>query len=233
MRTAIISDIHGNLTAFEAVLKDLRETRPDLILHAGDLSDSGASPTEIIDQIRALKWPGVYGNTDELLFRPQSLADFAAALPQLNSMWNAIAEMAAWTREQLGEERLQWLFQLPILHVEQDHFALVHASPADPWRVQLDALKHHPQIVHGHTHLPSIKPGIANTGSVGQPHDGDPRASYLLLTDNVPEIRRVPYDLEKQVKSLRQSTLPHSDWIVRTLQAASPQALRNPTSGSR
>src|SRR6266478_3239047 len=73
MRIAIVSDIHGNRTAFEAVLADLRHTSPDLILHGGDLADGGASPVEIVDQIRELGWQGVVGNTDEMLFRPASL----------------------------------------------------------------------------------------------------------------------------------------------------------------
>src|ERR1039458_968265 len=58
MRIAIVSDIHGNRTAFEAVLADLRQTSPDLILHGGDLADSGASPVEIVDHIRDLGWQG-------------------------------------------------------------------------------------------------------------------------------------------------------------------------------
>jgi protein phosphatase len=63
MRIAIVSDIHGNRTAFEAVLADLRQTSPDLILHGGDLADAGASPVEIVDRIRDLGWQGVVGNT--------------------------------------------------------------------------------------------------------------------------------------------------------------------------
>ena len=70
MRIAILSDIHGNRTAFEAVLGDLQQTSPDLILHGGDLADAGASPVEIVDRIRDFGWPGVVGNTDELIFVP-------------------------------------------------------------------------------------------------------------------------------------------------------------------
>src|ERR1700749_2062570 len=75
MRIAIVSDIHGNRTAFEAVLADLRQTAPDLIFHGGDLADGGSSPVEIIDRIRDLSWPGISGNTDEMLFRPASLTE--------------------------------------------------------------------------------------------------------------------------------------------------------------
>jgi predicted phosphodiesterase len=74
MRVAVLSDIHGNLTAFQAVLSDLRRVSPDLVLHGGDLSDGGSSPIEILDAIRGLGWAGVMGNTDEMLVRPDSLA---------------------------------------------------------------------------------------------------------------------------------------------------------------
>ena len=77
MRIAIVSDIHGNLTAFEAVLADLRETFPDLVFSGGDLADGGSSPVEIVDRVRDLGWPGVLGNTDEMLFAPESLEEFA------------------------------------------------------------------------------------------------------------------------------------------------------------
>src|SRR5580700_2907376 len=78
MRIAILSDIHGNRTAFEAVLADLCATAPDLILHGGDLAFGGAGPVEIVDRIRDLGWQGVVGNTDEMLFRPESLEEFAS-----------------------------------------------------------------------------------------------------------------------------------------------------------
>ena len=78
MRVAVVSDIHGNLTALEAVLADVREQAPDLVLHGGDLSDSGSSPAEVIDRIRDLGWQGVMGNTDEMLVRPESLGEFAS-----------------------------------------------------------------------------------------------------------------------------------------------------------
>jgi len=74
MRTAIVSDIHGNLNAFEAVLADLRATLPDVILHGGDLAAGGARPAEVIDRVRSLGWQGVLGNTDELLYKPGSVS---------------------------------------------------------------------------------------------------------------------------------------------------------------
>lgn len=106
MRIAIVSDIHGDQTAFEAVLADLRGISPDLIFHGGDLAASGASPVEIVDQVRDLGWPGVVGNTDEMLFRSESLREFIRQSPQPGSLSAASEEMAVVTREALGEERL-------------------------------------------------------------------------------------------------------------------------------
>ena len=139
MRIAVISDIHGNGTAFEAVLADLRQASPDLIFHGGDLADGGSSPVEIVDRIRDLGWQGVVGNTDEMLFRPESLAEFARQPSAPPSVWAAIEEMAAVTREALGEERLAWLRGLPRM---QSHgpMALVHASPETPWRAPVQTV---------------------------------------------------------------------------------------------
>ena len=69
MRIAIVSDIHGNQTAFEAVLADLRQTSPDMVVYGGHLADSGASPVGIVDRIRELGWQSVVGDTDEMLFQ--------------------------------------------------------------------------------------------------------------------------------------------------------------------
>ncbi len=272
MRIAIVSDIHGNRTAFEAVLADLRQTSPDLILHGGDISDAGSSPTWIVDQIRDLGWPGVFGNTDEMLFDPKSLTDFASNLPKLESMFAVIEEMAAFTRETLGEARIAWLRDLPRVRI-QDPIALVHASPESTWRspaheasdaelATVYAPLGKPIVVYGHIHRSFIRriaraivsdqpvsdqpvsdhagsqhaasddPGsgrgfaeliVANTGSVSLSYDGDPRASYLLLDGSTPEIRRVEYDVDQEIKALSTCGLPHSDWIARSLQAAGPQ----------
>ena len=114
MRIAIVSDIHGNRTAFEAVLADLRQTAPDLILHGGDLCHAGASPAEIVDRIRELGWQGVVGNTDEMLYMPESLEEFAKQAPKLQPLITVIREMGVATREALGEERLAWLLQTKV-----------------------------------------------------------------------------------------------------------------------
>jgi predicted phosphodiesterase len=85
MRIAVVSDIHGNLTAFEAVLQNLRESAPDLVLHGGDLADGGARPVEVIDSIRSLGWQGVVGNTDEVLWARRN-GDQGPEAPSLDNL---------------------------------------------------------------------------------------------------------------------------------------------------
>jgi len=238
MRIAVVSDIHGNRTAFEAVLADLRQTAPDLILQGGDLADSGSSPVEIVDWIRDLGWPGVLGNTDEMLFRPESLDEFAAPLPQLASLFAAIGEMAAVTRELLGPERLAWLGGLPRTQ-KHGHMALVHASPESFWRAPAQTASDadlesvygplgQPVAVYGHIHHGYIRSvagmTVANTGSVSLSYDGDPRASYLILDDAAPTIRRVEYDVKRELKLLAGSGLPHADWVGKMLVSGRPEA---------
>lgn len=239
MRTAIVSDIHGNLTAFEAVLADIRQTSPDLVLHGGDLADPGSSPIEIVDRIRHLGWQGVMGNTDEMLIRPDSLEDFANQSSAPPALWAAIRQIALATRSALGDERLAWLRGLPMVRI-QDAFALVHATPESCWRAptaeatdaELETIYGslgRPVVVFGHTHLPSIRsiagrPGLLiNTGSVGLPYDGDPRASYLIFEGSSPSIRRVEYDLGKELKALSSCGLPGAEWTARILRTSSPQ----------
>ena len=102
MRIAIVSDIHDNLTAFEAVLRDLRETSPDLVLQGGDLVSGGSSPVEVVDRVRDLGWLGVFGNSDEAVARPETLDAFAEQSLAPRSLWDAVREMTAFTREALG-----------------------------------------------------------------------------------------------------------------------------------
>ena len=237
MRVAIVSDIHGNRTAFEAVLADLRQASPDLVLHGGDLADSGSSPIEIVDTIRSLGWHGVAGNTDQMLASPETLEVFASHSPQMTSLWDALREMAACTREQLGEGRLAWLRALPLAQ-SSSVFALMHASPGDPWHapalnasdaelISVYGDLSQSMVIYGHIHRPYVRrlPGITvvNTGSVGQSHDGDRRACYLLLDGKQLEHRRVEYDVDKELHLLVASGMPHADWIARTLTHAAPQ----------
>lgn len=235
MRIAVVSDIHGNRTAFEAVLADLRETAPDLVFHGGDLADGGSSPTEIVDQIRALGWPGVTGNTDEMLARPEALTEFASQSPKLQPLFAVIAEMAAAARERLGEDRIAWLRALPRAE-HSGPLAVVHASPDSPWRAPSpDASDEELRsiyaplgtaiAVHGHIHRPYVRSVsgmvVANSGSVSLSYDGDPRASYMLVDDSAPAIRRVSYDIDREIRALQASAMPHADWIAKILKAAS------------
>jgi putative phosphoesterase len=237
MRIAIISDIHGNRAAFEAVLADLRQTSPDLILHGGDLADNGSSPVEIVDRIRSLCWQGVLGNTDEMLGRPESLREFARQSTAMQPLLPLIEDMAEWTREALGPERLAWLRSLPLLH-KQDELALVHASPETPWRAPLPtasdaelesvyARLDRPVVVYGHIHRPYIRKIagqiVANAGSVSLSHDGDRRAAYLIVDGTMPVIRRVEYDVEKEIAAVTSSGLPHADWVSKMLQSGAFQ----------
>jgi putative phosphoesterase len=239
VRVAVLSDIHGNLSAFEAVLADIRQASPDLVLHGGDLCDAGSSPVEILDRVRELGWLGVMGNTDEMLVRPGSLEEFASQSTAPAAIWTAVREIAAATRAVLGEERLRWLRGLPQMHTEPE-FSVVHATPLSCWRASAtDATDAElesvygplgkPVVVFGHTHRPLVRRTttqikiIANTGSVGLSYDGDPRASYLLLDGCEPSIRRVEYDLEKEMQALACCGLPGAEWTARMLRTSSPQ----------
>lgn len=231
MRIAVVSDIHGNWTALQAVMADLRDTAPDLILHGGDLADSGSNPALVVDTIRDLGWAGVAGNTDEMLFRPESLTEFAAPLPQLAAMFGIIGEIASDAREKLGEDRLAWLRALPARQI-QGPLAFVHASPASFWRAPAPeagdqelqtvyAELGRPIAGYGHIHRPYIRRigelTVVNSGSVSLSYDGDARASYLLIDDGRPSIRRVEYDVRQESAALGQNRIPHAGWIARML----------------
>jgi putative phosphoesterase len=235
VRLAIISDIHGNLTALEAVMADLRETAPDLIFHGGDLAAGGARPAEIIDRIRGLGWQGVLGNTDEMLYRPESLTEFAARSPHLRPLFDVIEGQATFTREALGDERMAWLRSLPMAQ-NAGSVALIHASPESLWIApgakatddELDSAYRQlasPISIYAHIHHPYIRRIadriIANTGSVSLSYDGDWRASYMLIDEDSPAIQRVEYDIDAEANALASSRLPHADWVARTLRTGS------------
>ena len=237
MRIAVVSDIHDNLTAFEAVLADLRATSPDLVLHGGDLVSGGSSPAEVVDRVRDLGWSGVFGNTDEGIARPETIEEFAAQSAAPPSLWAAVREMTPFTRDALGDDRLAWLGALPRVLIHPP-IALVHASPRSAWHspaadatdAELESVFSplgQTFAVYGHIHQSFIRAiagfTVINTGCVSQSFDGDPRASYLLIDDGMPAIRRVEYDVEREIKAVIASGLPHADWIVRTLRTARPQ----------
>jgi putative phosphoesterase len=237
MRIAVVSDIHGNRTAFDAILADLEQTSPDIVFHAGDLADAGSGSVEIVDQIRSLDWKGVAGNTDQMLASPETFEIFVSRVPKLATLWKTIREMTAFTRELLGEERSLWLRNLPLNHIHNP-VAIVHASPDDPWsapssQASDDELSSRysslaqPIVVYGHIHQPFVRRigslTIANSGSVGLPYDGDRRAGYLLINDSQIGIRRVEYDLARELQAVRASGIPHAEWLAKTLESAAPQ----------
>jgi predicted phosphodiesterase len=223
VRVAIVSDVHGNLTAFEAVLADIQRRNPDLVLHGGDLALMGAQPAEVIDRVRELGWPGVVGNTDEVLWRPQEQLHQEELAPKLRTLLRLIfQEYAPASLGLLGQERVTWLRELPAQRRVED-LALVHAAPDDLWRAPmpdgtddelsatygpLDAAT----AVYGHIHRPYIRTltrlTVVNSGSVGMPWDGDSRASYLLIEDGRPRLVRVEYDVEREAALLLDSGYP-------------------------
>jgi len=234
MRIAIISDLHGNLTALEAVLADLKTVAPDVSLHGGDLAHGGARPAEVVDRIRGLGWAGVCGNTDEMLWAPETLRQFARKSPaKFQRMFEMVGEMGATTGEWLGAERIAWMKTIP-REQRCGALALVHASPGDLWRApspdaadsdlrELYGSLHAPVAVYAHIHQPYVREmvglTVTNTGSVSLSYDGDARASYLVVEDGKAVIRRVEYDVEQEAQALLGSGLPHAEWVCRNLRA--------------
>jgi predicted phosphodiesterase len=239
MRIAIISDVHGNLTALDAVLADLRQQKPDLIFHGGDIPYGGCNPSEVIDCIQQEGWPGVLGNTDEMLWNTEARAALEASAPQLKQLFRVLFEVCApATRELIGESRLQWLQQLPTeLRYEiqggkklgNQNLALLHAGPGNLWRAPMDTAEdaelektyqelNAQIVVYCHIHRPFVRQvgnmTVCNCGSVGSPYDSDPRSSYLLIDDGKPAIRRVVYDVEKEAGRLLASNYPLKEWFA-------------------
>ncbi len=180
-----------------------------------------------------------------MLVRPAALEEFAAQSKAPPALWDRIREIAAATREALGEERLAWLAQLPpgICAGEEGTLSLVHASPTSAWHAPaIDAPEDDlvpiweslgkEVVAYGHTHLPGIRrlgahcPRLVlNSGSVGLPYDGDPRASYLILDKDQPTIRRVEYNLQRELQLLAECGLPGAAWTAKSLRASAPTML--------
>ena len=177
------------------------------------------------------------GNTDEMLVRPGALEEFASQSAVPAAILTALREIAAATRAALGEGRLLWMGGLPRVHAEPG-FSVVHATPQSCWQApaadatdaELESVYGtlgNPVVVFGHTHRPFVRRTptrlevLANTGSVGLSLDGDPRASYMLLDDGEPAIRRVEYDVEKEMRGLACCGLPGAEWTARMLRTSS------------
>ena len=228
MRLAVVSDIHGNLAALEAIIADLEVVSPDQVVQAGDVAAIGPRPAEVVDRLRELEWPGVVGNTDEMLWDDSKRAEQERRAPKLHNWLRVLFEdLAPWAQERLGEDRLVWLRALP-REWRHDNVLAVHASPADLWRAPMpDANDDELRgtfgdqgarlIVYGHVHRPFVRQlpdlTIANSGSVGLPYDGDWRPSYLLVDDGIPEVRRLEYDVEREVYDLATTGFPLQAWL--------------------
>ena len=234
MRIAIISDIHGNVTALDAVLADLRQQKPDVIYHGGDVAFGGCNPNEVIDCIIQEGWKGVLGNTDEMLWDASARPALEAAAPKLKPLFQVLFDSSGpATTQMIGPSRLAWLRALPTeLRLEDpgdQNLALMHASPGNLWRAPMDmaddaelenTYKHLNAeiVVYCHIHKPFVRKignmTVCNTGSVGSPYDNDPRASYLMIDNGKPATRRVTYDVEKEVGRLMASDYPQREWIA-------------------
>ena len=229
MRLAVVSDVHGNLTALDAVAADVERQGVDAVVQGGDLALMGPRPAEVVDRIRELGWEGIAGNTDELLWRPEERERQERIAPKLRPVLELLfEEYAPFTRELLGDERIDWLRRLP-LQLERDGLVVVHASPGDLWRAPMpdaDDERLHATygalgaavVAYGHIHRPFVRTvgelTVANSGSVGMPWDGDPRASYLLVDDDGVRVMRVEYDVEAEVGLLRRSRHPDVERLV-------------------
>jgi predicted phosphodiesterase len=228
MRVAILSDIHSNLEALEAVLVDARGQRCTEFVCLGDIVGYNANPVECVKLIQDLQCPVVKGNHDE-----------QASIISSTEGFNELAEEAIdWTRAQLSSEDKAWLTDLRLTRQVRD-FTIVHATLDTPgqWGYvfnDLDAIasftyQHTALCFFGHTHWPTafvrddnvrritvgqvvLSPGkkyFINPGSIGQPRDRDWRAAYCILHTErqVVEERRVKYDLATAQRKVRAAGL--------------------------
>lgn len=210
MEVVVISDVHANRVALEAVLADAGD--PDRIVCAGDVVGYNPWPAECIDVLRERSVPTISGNHDRML---TSGRNFGA---------NAMAQAGIrYARDQVNDVQRGWLERLPETDVLFDgRLKLVHGHPDDPDRYTYpeqfgaDLLGDEDVLVMGHTHVQheeTFDDGIVvNPGSVGQPRDRDPRAAYAVVdlqTLDV-ELRRVEYNVERVVDAVRAAGLPRT-----------------------
>ena len=135
MRIAIYSDVHGNLTALQTVLADIKKQAPDLIAFAGDMCWMGARPKACVELARAETDIFVYGKTDEFIHSPRPIPDDITE--EERQRWESFSQTAVWLNNQLGPENVDWLRRLPFSHrlgptaVPSDDLLIVHANPLD------------------------------------------------------------------------------------------------------
>jgi predicted phosphodiesterase len=235
VRVAVISDVHANLYALEAVLGEIDRDPPDAIWCLGDTVGYGPRPNECCDLVRKRADLALIGNHDLV-----SLGSAEVALAEFNP---EAAEASLWTAKQLTEESRAFLSGLEPT-AELERVQLFHGSPRDPvWEYVLNelvaleslALTSAPLILVGHTHVAtavrledghlegSVAPEgfeagldrgrwLLNPGSVGQPRDGNPEAAFLELdyAANRARFRRVAYPVERTQEEIRERGLPDS-----------------------
>jgi putative phosphoesterase len=236
VKTAIISDIHGNLLALQAVVADFRAQGADQVVCLGDVAAEGPQPREAVDLLRALVCPVVMGNTDEDLIGPISDETLPGDTGRL-------LDIERWNAVQLGEAGLAFLrtFQQTISLSLGDWASLLcfHGSPRGNTEVleattpdfKLDsALDGHTETVlaGGHTHVQLIRRHrhsfLINPGSVGLPievanrirHPGWAEYAMVTISDGgiAIELRHVPYDIGFLVRVALHSGMPHAEWWV-------------------
>jgi putative phosphoesterase len=209
MRLGVVSDVHGNLVALEAVLEDMPAV--DGLVCAGDVVGYGPWPGECVRAVRERDVPTVIGNHDRAVASGTGF--------RFNSMAKAGVEYAL---EHLDDDALSWLERLPDRRTVADgRVKLVHGHPDDPDRYTYPEefsermLRGEDLLVTGHTHVQghrTFEDGVVmNPGSVGQPRDGDPRAAYAVATldDGVAvEERRVDYDVDRVAEAVADAGLP-------------------------
>jgi len=229
-RIAVFSDIHGNVTALEAVRKAIKKEKPDAVLVAGDHALNGHDPAGTIDALRAMEADGaiiVQGNTDVAV----ADFDFTAAFPWMaDGVPDAMRLAAEWAHDALDDVQLDWLRRLPAerrIRLEETLVLVTHASPGSQtagFTADLDASavlelvsRTDARIICcGHTHMPDIRDfgwkQIVNDGSAGYVFDGDPTASWALVTLDgetvTAEIRRTEFDVMTAANAISARGLP-------------------------
>jgi putative phosphoesterase len=239
VRIAALSDIHGNLPALQAVRKAVDAARPDYVAICGDLAMNGPDPVGSVDLVRELDRAGAFvicGNTDLAV----TDGDYTAAFPWFSEgAPDSYRDIAEWAREQLGDERVDYLRRLPSerrLRIEDVLVLFCHGSPGsltdglgadlDP-TVTIDRVGRTDArvIVCGHTHLPEVREigwrTIVNDGSAGYVFDGDPTATWALIEiegDQVTaEIQRTSYDVMAAANAVSERGLPGDVYRAATI----------------
>jgi putative phosphoesterase len=230
-RFVILSDVHGNANALEAVRKAIRTEKPDMVAIAGDLVLNGPDPAGTVDLLRKMEDDGaaiVSGNTDVAV----ADFDYSAAFPWMSDgVPEAFQAAAEWAHDALGDERVAWLRRLPSerrLRAEDGTMVLVcHASPGsqtagfdqalDPSVVIERVSRTDARVIAcGHTHLPEVRDlgwkMIVNAGSAGYVFDGDPTASWARIDiddgEVTVEIRRTEFDVLAVANAISARGLP-------------------------